>query len=232
MELDRARSSVDYIRESLDLDLDKAELLGAPAGRNSAITVPKSRSGRAPRPLSLFLLLFLIVAGSTTYIVVLPKIYEAAPTGRELGDCGASIEEAKAKGCIFDNMSYAWVQPACHHEELLAEYRNRTEMPYYSDRSLKPEYRIPIEEIMRGDYIRAWAPEKHHPLHCAFMLSKIHLILINHLPIDSKTSEYAHTTHCGMVLMDGWLHEMPECSAEKGCGISGLQAQFTTCGYI
>ena len=180
---------------------------------------------------TLVFLSILILVGAAGY-VVLPKIFHATPTGREFGDCGSSIEEARANGCIFDNMGFTWVQPACHQPDLLAEYRNRTEMPYYSDSSLKPEYRLPIEDIMQGDYLEAWAPEKHHPMHCAFMLSKVHLALVNHLPIDSKARAYEHTTHCGTVLMDGWLHELPECVSGKGCRTSHLQARFTTCGYI
>lgn len=226
MDLDLHRSSLEE-----DLALDKVRLLSE---ENQPPLLTKKQGKRRGLLRSFYPLLYLTllaITGLSTYIL-LPRLFHETPTGREFGDCGSSIPEARAKGCIFDNMSYAWVRPACHHADLLESYRNRTEMPYYTDHSLAPDTRIPIEEIMRGDHLEAWAPEKHHPMHCAFMLSKIHLTLLNHLPIDSKAREYAHTDHCGMVLMDGWLHEMPECSAEKGCGLSHLSAQFTSCGYV
>lgn len=31
--------------------------------------------------------------------------------GREFGDCGGSVDEARANGCVFDYLSYEWVQP-------------------------------------------------------------------------------------------------------------------------
>lgn len=45
--------------------------------------------------------------------VTRPLISDAPqhPTGSELGHCGNSIEEARALGCIFDPMSWAWQRP-------------------------------------------------------------------------------------------------------------------------
>lgn len=153
-----------------------------------------------------------------------------ALTGREFGDCGSNIEEARAKGCLFDNLSWHWVRPACFSGDLLEDFRNRTQMRYYSDTSLAEEYRIPTEEIFRGDHLSAWAPKEHHPAHCSYLAQLVHTAFVNHLPIDDHAAEYEHTRHCGMILLDDWLHEMPECR-EKAC-IAGVYAQFTTCGYI
>lgn len=222
--------------DSSDLELTK-ELWEIPERQWQTSHYARQRGNSSPwkRALLILGLRFMVIAMvglsfmSVNTYTSLRNNSHASPTGREFGDCGSNIAEARTKGCIFDNMSFHWVRPACYYEDLLVDFRKRIDMPYYNNVSLKEEYRIPTKEIFNGDHMSAWAPASHHPIHCVYLAQMVHLALVNHLPIDSKASDYAHGKHCGMILLDGWLHEMSDC---KGGCISGVNAQFTTCGYI
>ncbi|KAG6004544.1 hypothetical protein E4U43_000716 [Claviceps pusilla] len=148
--------------------------------------------------------------------------------GRELGDCGTTVQEARAKGCVFDYLSYVWVQPPCYYPHLLAEYNNRTGVKWYTDPSLNDEFQIPDEEIRRGEHPEVWAPRKFHAMHCAFTVSKIHYALANHEPLDSRANSFEHTKHCQLVLLD----EIESCSTPGKCSISKVSAKLTSCGWV
>lgn len=53
--------------------------------------------------------------------------------------CGKSVKEALAKGCIFDELSTAWLPERCRDEELLAELTTKGDGPngtwlYWADK--------------------------------------------------------------------------------------------------
>jgi hypothetical protein len=58
----------------------------------------------------------------------------------------SNVEESRAKGCIFDYLSYVWVQPPCYYPQLLAEYNDHTGVKWYTDPSLDDKFVIPEEE--------------------------------------------------------------------------------------
>ncbi|KAF2112270.1 hypothetical protein BDV96DRAFT_158061 [Lophiotrema nucula] len=153
-----------------------------------------------------------------------------APDHAEYGDCGSTIDEAKAKGCIFDNLSYVWVQPACHHPELLQSFRDRSNITYYTSHDLTLETRIPQEDIYAGNWPWAWSTKEQHPVHCAFLLSKMHEALSNHLPLDDKVMQWEHTIHCSEVLLQSWLSEIEDCNLGR-CERVKVTQGFTKCGY-
>lgn len=96
------------------------------------------------------------------------------------------IHEARSKGCVFDNLSYTYVQPACHHQELMESFRARSNITYYTSHDLSAESQIFQEEIYAGDWPEAISTKEQHPVHCDFMLSKLHESLLKHLPLDNK----------------------------------------------
>ena len=143
MDLESGRTSLAYDNNTLDGSLsyselvsEKIKLLGAkeePAGPDYAKTAPKSGKSRAFHYLSVLLFVLSLVLAVPIVYLVLPKIFNEATVGRAIDDCGPSVGEAIAKGCIFDNTSYAWVQPPCHDEELPVAYRKQPGIPYYFD---------------------------------------------------------------------------------------------------
>lgn len=220
-----------------DLDLSEIHLLAGQVHPRRVRFLQDSQKHicrRWTRRLTILGVCLILTLSGTAIYFWLPSAYGLAPSGREFGDCGHSVAEARAKGCVFDNISYAWVRPACYHSELLLSFRNRSSsaISYYRDRDFTPENQIPEDEINAGDWPHAWATGNHHPVHCAFILSKIHRAFEQHLPIDSRATDFEHTIHCGKVLMDGWLHEMEQCQKPGGCRAAKLTALFTSCGYI
>ena len=198
--------------------------------------------------------LFLVILGAIAYgivgVFVSLHLVPTTKTHAEFGDCGSTIDEAKAKGCIFDNLSYAWVQPPCSysdppppshpylnltnvtgfHGALLDSFRARSNISYYSASTYAPEDQIPQQDIYDGKWTNAFADKEQHPVHCAFMLSKMHEALLHHLPVDNAVMEFDHTIHCGQVLMQNWLHEIQDCNEGK-CEKARVNMKFTTCGY-
>ncbi len=54
--------------------------------------------------------------------------------------CGASIAEAKTKGCLYDTMAAAWLPPACRDDELSTQFNQAGPGPdgqwyYWADRN-------------------------------------------------------------------------------------------------
>jgi hypothetical protein len=86
----------------------------------------------------------------------------------EYGDCGSThtVEEARAKGCVFDPMSWVWTRPECYDEELVADFLNRTDWEWHTDPKLKSESKVPLEVAIRGDYPRLFIHKKYHSIHC------------------------------------------------------------------
>jgi hypothetical protein len=177
---------------------------------------------------------FVVVVSIAISFKFFPRALGIPPSGREFGDCGNSVEEARVKGCVFDNLSYSWMRPACTHTELRDQFWNRSKasIVYYNQPDLSSASVIPIEEILRGDWPSAWATKTQHPVHCAFVVAKIHEAFTHHLPLDSGASNFEHTVHCSKVLLDDWLGEVEACRKPGGCGASKVTAKFTTCGYM
>lgn len=156
-------------------------------------------------------------------------------TGKELGDCGRTIPEARAAGCQFDPMSWLWVPKPCWnpHQDLIADWKNITEWHFYNDENMQPEDEVTIESAYNGDYPVLFTPYKYHKIHCSYSWRKTQAILTERLPIDSNTPKHAHMNHCQMVLLNEFFHKDVDCSEADGeiCPIK-LTQEYTTCGYF
>ncbi|KAG9246877.1 hypothetical protein BJ878DRAFT_565388 [Calycina marina] len=230
MDLFGSRQSLD----SLDFDFQDGKLLETTAMDNTPSRTDAKRQKRQCRyPTCTQLLIIALLA---LVAILLPLSISRADrhdkisTGIEFGTCGTNRTTAIANGCIFDNLSYAWARPACHHASLLKTLQSRHEIKYYYSSTLSPENRIPIQEIMDGKHVSAWAEQEQHPIHCAFMLSKLHEAFMNGGPTDNLVREEDHTAHCTQILLDNWLHEVEPCAGPQGC-ISKVNMKFTHCGY-
>lgn len=98
------------------------------------------------------------------------KPESVATTGDEFGHCGSSIEEARALGCKFDPMTWAWMRPECYREDLINSFLNRTEWRFYLNEDLNPKEEIPREEWLRGDHLALWTPRKYKFFHCTYLV--------------------------------------------------------------
>lgn len=153
-------------------------------------------------------------------------LYERRGAG--FGDCGANPQEARSKGCLFDNIGYAWVQPACYNADLVKEFSAMDGVEYYINSDMTDASRIPQEVISEGNITDAYAPFKFHAIHCAQAISKVHWAAVNRAPVDSKSLSFEHTEHCQHVL----LGTVAECQETNHCQFSKLTARYTTCDYL
>jgi len=157
----------------------------------------------------------------------------AAPTGRELGDCGSdeTAESARAAGCKFDPMSWIWVRPECYPEDLIYDYFNRTGFKFYKDWHLRPEDEIPMDQVYYGTDMQVYTEKNFHAVHCSYMWRKMHAAMVGRLPIDSDLSNWHHTIHCESIHLNEIFHEDVDCSPEMICPTQ-LIPLWTSCGYF
>jgi hypothetical protein len=182
--------------------------------------------------ISLFVLSLSIVIYSLLRTTLLQHhAVETQNNGREYGHCGHSISEARSNGCLFDPMSWNWVQPACYHEDLISDFLNRTDWHFYTSlQRLEAGEEVPEKEWKRGEHKTLFSTLKYHPVHCTYVWRKMHEAIEKHMPMDSQMMSMQHTKHCGMILVNDLLHEDPVCTGDEEC-LTLLQADFTTCGY-
>ena len=89
--------------------------------------------------------------------------HDHTPHGR---GCGHTWQEAEARGCIFETISFAWVQPECYFPELVKEFDAKIHTPFFWD----PEgtRQMDMEEVRKGHNM-AFVPWEHHLKHCSWL---------------------------------------------------------------
>ncbi|KAK1774234.1 hypothetical protein QBC45DRAFT_446254 [Copromyces sp. CBS 386.78] len=152
------------------------------------------------------------------------------PLATDYGDCGTSetVEEARAKGCVFDAMSWIWVRPECYDAELVEDFFMNTNYSWHTEPKLKPDTKVPMDVIRRGDHPKLFVQKEYHSVHCAYMMKKMHKAIIEHRPMDSYLTDWHHTNHCGMVMLNDIMHGDVECTPEMVCP-TWVRATWTAC---
>ncbi|RVX73827.1 hypothetical protein B0A52_02717 [Exophiala mesophila] len=108
-------------------------------------------------------------------------------------DCGWSIEEAKAKGCVYDVMMQDWVPEPCYDSLLTEKYLAKGNYTWYSDME---GHTMTDEEMRKGEHGRAWMSANYHKDHCIFSWEKLVRALRNNRPISQELVSYDHVLHC------------------------------------
>jgi hypothetical protein len=187
----------------------------------------------SPRILIAILSLSLLTSSLLLYQTFHPISPPPRTHQQELGDCGHSSDEARAHGCRFDPMTWAWQRPECYREELIESFLNRTEWRMYTNYTLHPEEEIPREEWMRGDHDVVYAENKYHLVHCTYMWRKLHSAFLHHLPTDSDSMAEHHSLHCEVQVINNITHEV-EFDCPEGLPFAcptRLQSGRATCKY-
>ena len=126
----------------------------------------------------------------------------------EVGNCGNSSEEARAKGCIFDVMSILWVTPECYDSELAKEFKKQWDHEWWAHRKADPEDQVPYDVVSKGEWTYLWVEWQYHQLHCTFMWRKMHRAILNHWPMEDRLISWGHTLHCEDMLVN-WPEYQP-----------------------
>jgi hypothetical protein len=168
---------------------------------------------------------------STSNVVV----NTSRPTGIEFGHCGHSIKEARALGCVFDPMSFAWQRPECYNTELVNDFLSAYDWHFFPNAEPSPHEEFPREEWMRGDHLGVFGAWAWHMYHCSYSWRKFHIALTEGRPLDSDVLDPEHTTHCSTEILlrdtDPKLHAPCEEDPES-CQVTMIWTRFNKCGYF
>ncbi|KAF7933009.1 uncharacterized protein EAE97_008776 [Botrytis byssoidea] len=134
-------------------------------------------------------------------------------------DCGSSGEEAQAKGCVFDVILVAWLQPECFDSELHEAYLSDHDYPFWLDRSLQTP--TDLAEVRLGKHTTVYSSSEFHLAHCAYFLEQSVRGFRRGGMVDNVTLDNEHTEHCARSLRDQWL---------PGIGFSPLHMDYHSCG--
>lgn len=184
-------------------------------------------TGKTNKLLISAFIMFILVSTVGIYFL-LPQATKSVPTLHIFSDCGSNPDEARAKGCQFDPMAFIWTPKQCYHEDLIDTYFNMNGVEYYTNSTCRPEYRVRKEDVAKGMFELLYTPTKFHAIHCALVMTKLHYMLGNGLPIDDRTLNYGHTQHCQLEL----LGENPMCSGSTKCTFTIASAKYAACGHF
>ncbi|KAH7061592.1 hypothetical protein B0J12DRAFT_565056 [Macrophomina phaseolina] len=113
--------------------------------------------------------------------------------------CGKTAAEARARGCHFSPVSFAWLPEECMDRELDEEFRNLN-WTLYSDVN---KTRIKTEDEFADDLTDTFLTNENHVLHCVYSWKRMHRAIIAGKTLHTGLS-YHHTEHCGMVMSTRW----------------------------
>ena len=119
--------------------------------------------------------------------------------------CGHTIESAKAAGCRWSPMIWAWFPPACYDWELEEKFLAEQDWEWFATRDLAPESRLPREAILRGDEPEVFVTARYHKMHCAYAFRKLFRSVLGVTLGDNYLLTSGHMHHCdGNMITDGW----------------------------
>lgn len=114
--------------------------------------------------------------------------------------CGISPEEAVEAGCIFDLMSFAWIQPACVDKELTTEFLRLKEWAWWTDADGSEE--VAQDEVALGNHEELFVSWEYQLQQCVYLWKKMQRAVAKKAPLDSYTSDADHTAQCVEMLLD------------------------------
>jgi hypothetical protein len=134
------------------------------------------------------------ISASTTSTVDLNKDVLKSP-------CGASFGEAKALGCHFDIISFSWLPERCYDAELSQKFDKLAVWEWYIDHNKTQP--VAKSEALTGELDGLYVNWEYHVQHCVYMWEKMHRALLGDgkRAVDSYIGIYAHTQHCGKMLL-------------------------------
>ena len=159
--------------------------------------------------LLLFTLSLSVIILASLYINLQLKLRIPEPL-----NCGRTVEEAHAKGCIFDTLSKAWLPSKCSFHGL-DEYTmagvavsNSTEKPWPFYRGKEQKQEISIDEMSRmaasrkADVQEFQTSTREHVTHCAWMLIRMAHAYKFGERRDWNIDSFEHTQHCALYLLN------------------------------
>lgn len=141
-------------------------------------------------------------------------------------DCGASVSEARAKGCLFEPMQRAWIPRQCYFPEPANEYNPFNDRAWFLDATLKTP--ADVKGLESGDVPVAYV-ENFHQEHCTYNWRKLAIAVEKKARwIDSRVGNIHHATHCALGLAEQ-TQNMSACGVLKAGTYTQSNINFLKC---
>jgi hypothetical protein len=137
-------------------------------------------------------LLYILVTGP----VIAKRLYPSA-----LHTCGATIEEAKSRGCAFDPLTVTWLPARCSRYGVsdFLHANGNSSWGYWDDQAGTIETKDLGSKLGKQIY---WTTEGEHLTHCAYILIRSAKAHEAGDPLDRTSGSFHHTQHCAMFLLE------------------------------
>jgi hypothetical protein len=147
-------SNLDDVESEIHID-DDDQVLGYPKRRWIAAIVPV---------VSFVLAAFLVVICAIAVLLLIRWSASGSMRSMEESSCGSTAAEAKARGCVFDVMSFSWLPRDCYDEELVAEFLQATDAPWqwFSDSNLTTAARYDVGRAKQGTDAKLFVTNEYH----------------------------------------------------------------------
>jgi hypothetical protein len=203
----------------------ESELESSPADQRPSRSSPRLQN------IFIFSLIFLFVFISVDVTEIFLKKFKCLPVGsqpsvvheEELPHCGSSVEEARARNCIFDVMANGWTPPECYSARLTEEFLSLPDSRWYYDQDHTQE--IPIDVLRLGNITAVFPAETHHDRHCLYTWRKLSEAAHSHGFVDYQSGTDTHTMHCTDYML-GKIHVKPIVSNMKFVSCIHLNNQY------
>lgn len=145
------------------------------------------------------ILVFLIISQRKTLSTEVAIWDEFQGGSHVIADCGTTVEEAKAKGCVWDLMSFGWTHPLCYNkaesERWLAEFG-----PWKWYHDFNATQPVADEDLPYTQLV--YAEQGYHIQHCLYVFKLLHLAGMGGHLVTDEAIPLAHTGHCTKLMSD------------------------------
>jgi len=131
---------------------------------------------------------------------------ETLASGTNLCDCGANIQEALQRDCVYDTLSTSWLPAYCRDADLTAKFDKSGDGPngewsYFADK--EGIRRMSVKEVATlGDVGgHFWASRYWHRAHCVFYWQKQFRQRDTRVVMEQRFDGLAHVEHCSRLLL-------------------------------
>lgn len=122
--------------------------------------------------------------------------------------CGSSAAEARALGCRFNQLTWAWLPPNCPMYAN-SQFQEAEEWIYWEDLDQTKAVGEDVwEEVLDGDRL-IFSELREHATHCVYYFLSVSQAIRDGTPYYDKMVEYEHHQHCADMLL-GLLRKLPE----------------------
>jgi hypothetical protein len=141
---------------------------------------------------------FLIVLAIAAITTVSPIVLSTSTPEFYTNRCGYDADSAKAAGCVFDLINYAWQPQECFDEEVfnarMKHSMKKGPFKFYLDKNGTQSIPQDIELLSRTPIV--YAEHRYHMEHCLYTWELLHHAVKKNRPIVEFFGEYTHTQHC------------------------------------